>query len=686
MRQMKLGAKFLAGGLLLLGIPIALIGVITVYESSSHIDEITRNDLANVAQGLAGSVEINMNEQLISVRNIASFRSVVGVAEKAARYGLKDSQKEIALVEGELARVKGNEGVRCASVNVCGPDLAIIASSNSANRGVDISGRDYAQRAMKGEANIGSVVVSMVTGKIVSTAVSPIYASDGKAVSGIVMMAMEIDNLTDIVDRVRIGATGYAAIVQKNGVMIALPDKASIMKEDINKMAGMEALARMVAQGQSGLVEYSRNGIAKVGSVAAVPLTGWSVFSAIERADLLSPATALRDTIIAIALISLLLASAFLYLFSRSLTAPLNAIVKAAQAIAEGNISIELSLASRRDEMGSLSRAFALMLASLREKARIAGKIAQGDLTVEAAPLSADDVLGNAFSAMVARLRTHMSGINEGFGVLTAAGGEILAATTQVVAGTTETVAAITETTATVEEVRQAARLSSEKAKNVSSNAQKVTQASQSGQTAVDDTTAAMLRIRSQMESIAGTIVRLSEQNQSIGGIIASVTDLADQSNLLAVNAAIEAARAGDQGKGFTVIALEIKSLAEQSKKATAQIREILGEVQKATGAAVMATEQGTKAVEAGVSLSAQAGEAIRVLAATSNEATQAATQIVASSQQQVIGMDQIGIAMTNISQAGAQTAASMRQAEAAARNLHELGQKLKGLVDQYKT
>ena len=263
---------------------------------------------------------------------------------------------------------------------------------------------------------------------------------------------------------------------------------------------------------------------------------------------------------------------------------------------------------------------------------------------------------------------------------------EILAATTQVASGTAETAASISETTTTVEEVRQAAQLSSQKAKNVSDSAQQVAQVTHTGQKAVEETAAVMRNIRDQMESIAQTIVRLSEQGQSIGGIIASVTDIADQSNLLAVNAAIEAARAGEQGKGFAVVAQEIKSLAEQSKHATAEVRGILNDVQKATSAAVMATEQGSKAVEAGVKQSSQAGEAIRVLAESTGEAVQAAVQIVASSQQQVVGMDQIGTAMESINQAGAENAASMRQAEASAQNLHELGQKLKELVERFKT
>ncbi|MEW6756055.1 MAG: CheR family methyltransferase [Candidatus Latescibacterota bacterium] len=234
-------------------------------------------------------------------------------------------------------------------------------------------------------------------------------------------------------------------------------------------------------------------------------------------------------------------------------------------------------------------------------------------------------------------------------------------------------------------EVRQTAQVASDKARHVSESAQKSVQVAQSGRQAVEESISGMGRIREQMGAIAETIVRLSEQSQAIGEIIATVNDLADQSNLLAVNAAIEAAKAGEQGRGFAVVAQEVKSLAEQSKQATAQVRAILGEVQKATSAAVMATEQGSKAVEAGVRQSTQAGQSIKTLADSTAEAAQAATQIAASSQQQQVGMEQVAVAMESIKQASAQNVASTHQAEAAAQNLHELGQKLRQLVEQYR-
>ncbi|MDD5037476.1 MAG: methyl-accepting chemotaxis protein, partial [Methylococcaceae bacterium] len=193
------------------------------------------------------------------------------------------------------------------------------------------------------------------------------------------------------------------------------------------------------------------------------------------------------------------------------------------------------------------------------------------------------------------------------------------------------------------------------------------------------------IRIRDQMGSIAETIVTLSEQSQAIGEITGTVNELAEQSNLLAVNAAIEAAKAGEQGKGFAVVAQEIKNLAEQSKQATGQVRSLLAEIQKAIGNAVMATEQTSKVVETGVVQSNQAGESIRLAVDATLNLARASTQISASSQQQLIGVDQVASAMESINQASVQNAQSSRQVESVAQNLHELSQKLKTVVEQYQ-
>ncbi len=373
------------------------------------------------------------------------------------------------------------------------------------------------------------------------------------------------------------------------------------------------------------------------------------------------------------------------YLITRNISTPLQEITGAAEQIAAGDLTINAFPDHRGDEIGVLAKTFGRMTRSLQEKSVVAEQIAAGNLKVQVKPQSERDVLGGAFAKMVENLRDVTGEIKEGVNVLATSASEIMSSTALVASGTAETATAMSQTTATVEEVKQTAHVSNQKAKNVSDTAQKVVQVSQGGKKSVSETIEGMNRIREQMEAIAESTVRLSEQGQAIGEIIASVNDLAERSNLLAVNAAIEAAKAGEHGRGFAVVAQEIRSLAEQSKQATAQVRTILSDIQQATNAAVMATEQGSKAVEAGVRQSGEAMEAIRTLSDGIAESAQAATQIAASSHQQLVGMDQVALAMENIKQASAQNAASTKQTETTAQGLHELGQKLKQLVERYE-
>ncbi|HEY9593004.1 MAG TPA: CHASE3 domain-containing protein [Spirochaetia bacterium] len=368
----------------------------------------------------------------------------------------------------------------------------------------------------------------------------------------------------------------------------------------------------------------------------------------------------------------------------RNITAPLGHLTRMAEKVARGDLADSGRLRERKDEIGVLGHAFDVMTGYLRDMAEAAGRIAQGNLAVRVAPLSDADILGNAFATMTANLRVMSQDLREGIGTLETSASEILATTTQIASGAAQTATGVSETTTTVEEVKQTAQMANQKARVVMEGAQRSVQTAQKGRKAVEEMLEGMNRIREQMDFIASSIVRLSEQSHAIGEIIATVSDLAEQSNLLAVNAGIEAAKAGDQGKGFAVVAQEVKSLAERSRQATAQVRGILGEIQKATSSAVMAAEQGSKVVEAGVKQSAEAGEAIQLLGEGIGEAAQASTQIAASGQQQMVGMEQVAQAMESIKVATAQNVAGTKQAEAAARQLHELGEMLARLVSRY--
>lgn len=402
----------------------------------------------------------------------------------------------------------------------------------------------------------------------------------------------------------------------------------------------------------------------------------------IEEAD--ENAQDARRTIVLGTLAALAVALVAGFLITRDIARGLQQLTSVAERIAAGDIRVSVPAVARSDEVGVLARAFERMTHYLGGMADAAEQMAAGDLRTAITPQSTDDVLGHAFLRMSGNLRAQIGGMVEAANVLGASSSEIVASTAQLAASASQSAAAVAETTATVEEVRQTVELASQKARHVSDSAQKAVQGSLSGRKSAEDVGAGMQRIHQQMEAIATSMARLSEHSQTIGQIIATVEDLAVQSNLLAVNAAIEAAKAGEHGKGFGVVAQEVKSLAAQSRQATGEVRAILGDIQAATTSAVLATQQGGQAVEAGNRQTEAASDSIQALSGSISEAAQAATQIAASSQQQLVGVEQVAGAMESIKLASSQNMASARQLETAARNLDDVGQRLRQLVAAY--
>ncbi len=321
------------------------------------------------------------------------------------------------------------------------------------------------------------------------------------------------------------------------------------------------------------------------------------------------------------------------------------------------------------------------------EAGRLVSRAAEADATARTTaasiaygtPLAL--LLASLGSALVARGVTRH--VRSGVVGIVSSANEILAATAQQAAGAVAGTAAVQETSTTVEEVKRTSQLAFQKAEAVAQASQRMAQVSRDGSRAVEQCIAGMSESKQRMESLAERVLALGQQAEAIGEIIATANELAEQSNILAVNAAIEAAKAGEAGRGFAVVAAEVKALAERSKQATAQVRAILAEIQRAAQSALTAADQGVKTAEAGVGVAARAGESIELLARSVGESTQAAQQILASAQQQAAGMDQIALAMHSIHQSSTQNMASTRQMERAAGDLSALAHRLRGLVSR---
>ena len=437
--------------------------------------------------------------------------------------------------------------------------------------------------------------------------------------------------------------------------------------------------------------------------------TPWAVTIIVPEAEIVREATNLMWRQILIGLALTILALLLVWFLTRQITLPVKQLTKIAERVAVGELDLTAH-GNSNDETGVLANTFNQMVSQLKimlkteqdqravlEKTvqryvEFMNEIGRGNLaarlTVNTNGQKQDDPLiklGLSINSLSNNLQLMIRQIRDASTNLSAAAAEILAATSQQASGSSEQSAAIAQTSTTVDEVKAIGEQAVQRAQEVVTSANRTVEVSRAGQQSVAETIGSMQQIKTRVEGIAENILALSEQTQQIGEIIASVSDIAAQSNMLALNASVEAARAGENGKSFAVVAAEVRSLAEQSRQATMQIKAILQDIQKATNASVMATEEGTKVVEQGVRTADHTRISIEQLAKAIEEAAQGATQVMSGGRQQTSGVSQIALAMQNINQAMVQSLSSTRQAEKAAQDLNQLAHNLNELVKRYE-
>jgi methyl-accepting chemotaxis protein len=247
---------------------------------------------------------------------------------------------------------------------------------------------------------------------------------------------------------------------------------------------------------------------------------------------------------------------------------------------------------------------------------------------------------------------------------------DILSATEQQASGSAQQAASISETTATMEELAATYRQIADNANQVVKMAEASLGSAESGQQAVMNTLTAMEEIKSRAQSSASKILALGERSQQIGQVLSIINNIADQTKILALNAAIEAARAGEAGKGFSVVAIEIRKLAESVVDSTGEISTIMTEIQSAANDLVLSTEQELKQVQEGVDLAGVTGDSLDQILEMIEQTTVAAKEISAGTQQQRSATEQVVKAMKEVAAVAQQTAAGSRQVAGAAETL----------------
>ena len=421
-------------------------------------------------------------------------------------------------------------------------------------------------------------------------------------------------------------------------------------KDPNGKLLFME-MVKVCKEKGNGFVEYvwekqgSSRPMPKISYVELYQPWGWIIGTGIYIDDIDAQMLKIMFGIGVALCILLALTTVSALFIARSITVPTSVLAGQTKQLARGELNVQVSCSSN-DEIGQLARSFKTMTESLRS---IIGQVADTSTQVAAA--------ANQLNATARQIAT---------------GAE------QVVSQATTVATSGEEMSATSGDIAQNCQMAAEGAKLASQSAQK-------GAAVVDTTIAVMSQIAEKVQESAKTVERLGIRSEQIGAIIGTIEDIADQTNLLALNAAIEAARAGEQGRGFAVVADEVRALAERTTRATKEIGEMIKAIQSETKGAVAAMEQGVHQVEAGTIEASKSGEALRDILDQINNVAMQVNQIATAAEEQTATTSEISSNMLQITEVVQRTSHGAQESATAAAQLSGNAEELQRLVRQFK-
>lgn len=652
--QVKLTVTMLAIFLASLG----MMGGLNYWKARSIITESVMKGMAEKAESSANDVGDWLESRKSELRFMA-VAPVVMNGDKASIFPY--------LANASVAN-KAYDGFGYAS-----SDGMFIGSAGSTG---NVSERDYFQKAMKGEDFISDPLFSKTTNHLVTVAAVPVK-TNGK-VTGVLLGTVDMVELAKKVLDVRVGQTGYATVTQRDGLTVIHPDQAVAMKfnalTDSKADQRLKVLVERVSKGEKGMSTIQTAGGERYYAYAPIPGVTWGLTVNVPTAEVTSAVSALTWISFATTIVVLIIAASIIAWYARRIANPIKGLEAAANQIASGDLSLNSISIDTNDEISHLGQAFETMTMNLRKLVKQVG------IATEQVMASSEEL--TASSEQSAQAATSIaSSIN------------------QIAQGSEKQVAVVNKSSAIVQEISSTMQAISATASEVATMSEQAANLSLEGKTSVDRAVTQMDAVNVGAKQAQMAAVELKTSSAQIGEIVSLISTIAGQTNLLALNAAIEAARAGEQGRGFAVVADEVRKLAEQSGDAAHQIKVLIssnhdsiGKVVSSIDGAIQDILQGVDLVNAaGINFGAINGQVLQVadqvaIIAKAIKAAAVESQGIVSSIKEVENISRSAAGESqNVSATTEEQSASMEEIAASSQSLAKLAVGLQCAVSKFR-